>query len=55
MYRDEKDTPGLKLPSGFYEKVYASCFTSVHDAELKHGKLIISPLGNISKENRMGP
>ena len=46
---DDPQPPGLAILAGYYEKNYAAGCSSVFEAERQHGKLIISPLGNLSK------
>ena len=41
--------PGLALLKEYFGKGYASRYTSVEAARAKHGELIISPLGTITK------
>lgn len=35
--------------AGYFDKGYASRYTSIEEAEKVHGELLISPLGNIAK------
>lgn len=47
-YGEEPEPPGLSILSGYNEKGYAARCSSLFEAERQHGKLIISPLGNLS-------
>lgn len=46
---DDPEPPGLAILAGYYEKGYAARYSSMLDAERQHRKLILSPLGNLSK------
>ena len=45
----DPEPPGLAILAGYYEKGYAESYSSMAEAELRHGTLIISPLGTLSK------
>ena len=51
---DDPQPPGLAILAGYYEKGYAARYSSMFEAERQHGKLIISPLGNLSKSKPDG-
>ena len=46
---ENPEPPGLAILAGYYEKSYAARYSSMFEAERQRGKLIISPLGNLSK------
>ena len=47
-YEGDDEPPGLKVLAGYYGKGYASRYSSIFEAERKHGSILISPLGNLS-------
>ena len=48
-YGDDANPPGPKVLADYFDKGYASIYTSIKEAEKVHGELLISPLGNIVK------
>ena len=53
-YGDDDAPPGLEVLAGYYDKGYAARYGFLFEAEKKHGKILISPLGNLSKEKPDG-
>ena len=46
--------PGLEVLRGYHEKGFAARYSSLFEAEKRHGKLLVSPLGNLTKEKPDG-
>ena len=53
-HNGEDEPPGLDVLRGYHEKGYATRYTTLAAAERKHGELVISPLGNLTKEKADG-
>ena len=47
MHGEDREPPGLAILAGYDTKGYAAKYSSLFEAERQHGKLIISPLGNL--------
>ena len=54
MYSGDEEPPGLGVLKGYHTKGYAARYSTLFEAERQHGKLLISPLGNLTKEKDDG-
>ena len=51
-YNEDTEPPGLAVLAGYHEKGYAARYSTLFEAERQHGKLLLSPLGNLTKQKR---
>ena len=53
-YGEDNAVPGLEVLDGYYTKGYAARYSSMFEAEKIHGDILISPLGNLTKNKPDG-